>query len=103
MKSKSDDRSTRSVPPLFALEGLALDERPSAGEAKPAATSNPTPIASAAIESQSLLCIGLLSMDLRPVVAGLGDSILRPLRRSRSSFVSKRAPRRNGPRGRLAD
>src|SRR3954447_21622800 len=94
MKSKSDDRSTRNVPPLFALEVLALDEPPDAGEAKPAAPSSPTPIASVTIESQSLLCMGLLSMDLRPAAADLGDSILRRLDADASQFVSATASKR---------
>src|SRR5580765_3727395 len=62
MKSKSDVKSTRSVPPLapcFPPPDDLLD----AGDANPALTSRPAPIAKATTESQTLLLIGLLSMN----------------------------------------
>src|SRR5690242_8349042 len=54
MKSKSDVRSTRSVPPTAPLPAIlvALLE---AGDAKPAAMSSPTPTASTASEIVSRL------------------------------------------------
>src|SRR5215467_11128599 len=62
MKSKSDVRSTRSVPPLAPC-APGFDELLDAGEANPAATSRLAPIANVTTESQSLLCIGLLSTE----------------------------------------
>src|ERR671925_2317952 len=65
MKSTSvAERLTFSVPPLFAVddvdEGLLA-----AGEAKPAATRRLTPTASMPTESQSFLCMRLLSFRYR--------------------------------------
>src|SRR5580765_3534792 len=62
MKSKSDVRSTRRVPPLAPC-APGLDELLDAGEANPAATSRLAPIANVTTESQSLLFIGLLSTE----------------------------------------
>ena len=62
MKSKSDVKSTRNVPPLAPCLP-PLDDLLDAGDANPALTSRPTPIANATTESQTLLLIGLLSMN----------------------------------------
>src|SRR5205809_131167 len=62
MKSKSDVRSTRNVPPLAPCLP-PLDELLDAGDANPALTSRPTPIANATTESQTLLFIALLSLN----------------------------------------
>src|SRR5579872_2854082 len=73
MKSKSEVRSTRSVPPTFPLTP-GFVELLDAGDAKPAATSSPAPIVKATTESQSLLCMGLLSNERTGLSAGTGTA-----------------------------
>src|SRR4051794_29944029 len=84
MKSKSDVRSTRSVPPLAPCLP-PFDELLEAGEANPAATSRLAPIANVTTESQSLLFIGLLSTE-----QARSGSVAGPVRASSKALDASR-------------
>src|SRR4029453_8387142 len=93
MKSKSDVKSTRNVPPLAPCLP-PLDDLLDAGDATPALRSRPAPIAKATTESQTLLFIGLLSMNRgNRFLTGSTESTSSTVRRLGSRLVS------GGPRG----